>query len=371
MISPIRKPLLALGACLLGATIVLGTAAPVWSQNQPAADRPNPVAPRRFTFGVNFPGGSVKDFVASLRKASGDVPVNVVVSGDTEGLVLPEIVFEQVTVANAVESLQYLNLPNHVIQISSLDESLPDGVLVISAYRRPAANPTGAAAPAQDVSSDQQVSIFSLAELVQTDADDDSATADVSTLLAAVDAALDMADAKGAEIKFHPDSSLLIVRGTGRQIGLVKQLLDAVYGDILRRRDEMRTLKSDLRDAKTDAQRAEIGLKSAVTELDMARAELDQLQGLHQAGAAGDGDLRKADLNVKQLTGQVQIAELELDQRQARVKDISDRIQELTARQAAPGSSDAIKAEISRLERRIGELKARLEEITHDANAPR
>jgi hypothetical protein len=216
-----------------------------------------------------------------------------------------------------------------------------------------------------------QVTIFSLAELLESDVDDDAATADVSTLLAAVDAALAMADAQGAEIKFHPDSSLLIVRGTGRQLSLVKDLITAMNNDILRRRSEMHSLKNELKSARSFAHRADIELRGALAEVDIAKAEFEQLQQLQKEGFTSEGDLRKAELKLKQMMGKIEIAQLELDQAMSRVDEINNRIKHLSARQSAPTTEDAVKAEINRLEQRISVLKARLTEISGAANRRR
>jgi hypothetical protein len=371
MNNPIRKPLLSAGIVCLG--LLLGAASlPGTTLAQPErADRRAFDGPA--TISVSFGGGSVKSFVAALRKASGDVPVNIVVSGDIEGLDLPEIELEQVTVANAVRSLEFLRLPDHRIGVEALDESMPFGVLAIKAWRSDGASAFRESVQVQMTAGqiERQVTIFSLAELLESDVDDDSATADVSTLLAAVDAALAMADAQGAEIKFHPDSSLLIVRGTGRQLSLVKELITAMNSDILRRRGEMLELKNELKSARTLAHRANIELRTAYAEVEIAKAEFEQLQQLQKDGFTSEGDVRKADLKLQQMMGRIEVSQLELDQATSRVDEISYRIKHLSARQSAPTTEDAVKAEISRLEQRISVLKARLTEISGDANRRR
>lgn len=339
-------------ACLLG----LGAAAPASGQ-QGSAFGPTG------TFGVEFRGGSIQEFVESLREASGEVPVNVIVSGTTDGLDLPPIVLEQVNVLNAVKSLEHLNVEPYHIDITATNES-PTGVLSIAVYERLSQQ----ASPGRSRSQrpEPKLEVISLTELLEGNGVDDGGS-DAATLLTAIDTALAMAgETQSAELKFHPDSRLLIISGSERQTGLVKNLIGEVHDDVIRRRQVTNSLRQDIRLAEIEVQKAEVELQSSHSEVQMARESLDQLRQLHASGMVGDGELMQAERQLKQLHSLSEIAELEREQRSARLKNMVSQLRASEQRFAAPTTEDAIKTEIDRLRSRLRELEARLDQLNRD-----
>lgn len=342
-------------ACLLG----LGAATPATGQQNSAFGTDT-------NFAVSFKGGSIESFVNALRDASGDVPVNVIVSGQTDGLQLPPIMLEHVDVKNAVRSLKYLSVDPYVIDVGMTDEGAANGVMSIAVHKRVAQRQQ----PGMNVIAGQpdRLEVISLTELLEG-AGDDGASADTATLLTAIDTALAMAgDTQAAELKFHPDSRLLIIRGSDRQADLVKRLINEVYQDVTRRRSITHQLRAELRQAEIEAQKADVTVQASRDEFEMARAELDQLKKLHASGMVGDGELRGAERQIQQMQSHMEIAELERQQRMERLHTIADQLKAVEAKFAAPTTEEAIKAEVNRLRTRIRELENRLNQLNSGRN---
>lgn len=356
---PGLTPLAALA--LSGAAVFGPVAGSGLAQDAPVTITGRQQPSQQRTFGVSFDGGSIREYVAALRKAAGDIPVNVLISGDEEALELPEIVLEKVTVENAINALNFVRTDECVVGVNSTGHGEEEVFAVYVESRRPRGR-TGGPIIKEEPAQPTSFEVFSLAQLLESPADEEGGpTADTTTLLTAIDTALEMAGAGGStDIKFHPDSGLLIIKGDERETKLVGRLINEVYNDVTRRRVELRNLKAELSVATTELQKAEVALQAQHGELEIAQSELDQMEKLKASGMVGEGELRNARVGMKRMMGELDVAQLELEQRRHRVDALMDQIKALQARTKAPTSAEAIKAEIRRLKDRIADLEAKL-----------
>lgn len=158
---------------------------------------------------VRFTGGTVAEYVRSLREAS---PLaNIVVSPEASGVVLPEIILHEVdlsTAASAVESI----------------EDLGDG-----RYRAVTVRPFGPLGNAFRINSEggsrrtdrgqpaPSASAWSLSSLVASGYSADQ-------ILAAIQVGQAMFD-EPATIKYHEPTKLLVARASNEQLALISQTL--------------------------------------------------------------------------------------------------------------------------------------------------
>ena len=343
---------LAIGVIGAGCLLGLGAASPAGAQQDSMFGASQ-------NFAVNFEGGSVESFVNALRQAAGDIPVNIIVSGHTEGLQLPAIILEHVNVRNAVKSLEHLMVEPYAIDVGMTDEGLANGVMSIAVVKRTPRGPQRNTAQNVFPEPENRLEVISLTELLEGTGEE-GANADTATLLTAIDTALAMADdAQTAELKFHPDSHLLIVSGSARQTDLVKRLINEVHDDVIRRRQFTSQLKNEMRHAEIEAQKAEVEIQAARSDFEIARREFDQLKALRDSGMVGESEMMAAERQIQQIQSQMEIAELEREQRMTRLHAIAEQLDASEQRFAAPSTEEAIKAEIDRLRSRIRDLENR------------
>lgn len=230
--APARGPRAASRAAVLSALCGLALAGPVSSV---AAQSP-PAPPARLeradwlgaTVNIAFPGGTVAQYLAALRTAAADTPINVAFTGGVEDLAMPPVSFRGVQLDTAIRSIANLAAPRggRVRVLGSGDQQPPGfGVgapmFVVSLER-----------PREAESVESTTRVMSLAALTAPRADSTSGlTADIA--LSAVEAALQADRAAGtpADIRFHKDSGLLFVTGTPGQCGLVEEVLARLEGD--------------------------------------------------------------------------------------------------------------------------------------------
>ncbi|MCH7873270.1 MAG: hypothetical protein IID33_16365, partial [Planctomycetes bacterium] len=170
-------------------------------------------------FDVDFPGGTLSDYVGAVRSASPDGAVSIVVWPDALALHVPPIKLVGVTV---VPAMQVLEGPY------TTDDGLRAEVKVRAHYS--SGSGTAIQVVADIKSRKVSSAVWSVEEALiygQT----------AEKILEAVEAAFSLFPTK-AEISYHPPTRLLIVRGTQEQRLLVREMLKPLIDGALRRRED-------------------------------------------------------------------------------------------------------------------------------------
>jgi hypothetical protein len=229
-----------------------------------------PAAPEPEASGiaVDFAGGTVAEYLATLKEREDDV--NVVLDPEAAGIAMPPVSLKKVSVDTAIHLIQETAAAREgrvYIQVVNQGGGNPAFVVSVQAPRAvPVAFPPRSPGPGQPGAAPEgkQLHVSSLREIMDAAAGDSSAVK-AETVLTAIDAALGIQDPEQKDkpvVKFHADSCLLIVRGTQEQIHTVEQVLGeisrpqrAVPGSNLNARlkqlqDEIEKLKAELAELK-------------------------------------------------------------------------------------------------------------------------
>lgn len=159
------------------------------------------------TFDLDFAGGSFDDLLKTLADASGEWP-NVMVGQEAREVDLPPFRLVSVSLEEVFGALSGLaQVPQSALSGISIDKF--EGVIVVKNYRK-----TG-----EEASKRRFVSVFQIGSLL-----DDLQIQDVTT---SIETAWGMAgDETVGQLRFHEETALLFVEGTGDQIGLADDVLD-------------------------------------------------------------------------------------------------------------------------------------------------
>lgn len=174
------------------------------------------------TVTINFQGGTIKDYLDALRKVS-DPPANVVASESVMDVHIGEISFRNVDTQTAVMALRWVTEPS-VIMVEKVG---PEAYAVFSAH-----TPFAHAAE----TTTEVMSIRDLIEPLPGELPGEKQTSTPDIVLTAIRTALTTIEGNAADIKFHPDSGLVIVHGSQEQIVTAKNVVDRMTGDVARRR---------------------------------------------------------------------------------------------------------------------------------------
>lgn len=272
---------------------------------------PGKVPPRVATLSVDFKGGPLREYIASLKKAASDEPVNVVISGNAD-VVLPPIALKGVAIEAAVGLLEHLDGSEHRVVVSLTGDRGAAPVFVVNTIvPRAVRGASGGDAPGAPM----DLAVFSLRSILEVPPGTPGVPgtkADPAAVLTAVQTVLSMGGGPSSEMKYHQDTQALVIRGTPDQTGAVQRLLNALRDDLMRVRSA--AVESQLRESQmaADIQRARVDIEAARMEANFAEQELAQVKVMADKGTLTAADVAKAELNFRRHQADVERAEIQL-----------------------------------------------------------
>jgi hypothetical protein len=178
---------------------------------------------------MKFPGGTMADFVLTLRQL--EPKANVMVAAAAADAVLPALELRGAGLSQVLQSACAVAESHLEIRVK---ESRGEGEAVFAITAR-------ALPPAQDpfAARAQRTKVFSLSRLLESK---ESAGMAPATVLSAIETAVGGPDLLTA-LRYHKESGVLIVRGTDEQIGVCSELLLQLERDAEARRRQENTRK--------------------------------------------------------------------------------------------------------------------------------
>ncbi len=186
------------------------------------------------TVSLDFPGGTVEQFVLGLRSATA-APVNVVYGGGAERVRLPAMQIKNVDVEIALRAVQY-QAKSAALQVARImpepqpgfPQNFPAGGAPVFAINR---------ADRAGRSGDEGSRIISLNEITRAQwasggGEGKAGPISPKTVLTAIETATSVADEEPAELKFHQESGLLFVTGSVRQCKLAEEVVMNLQRDV-------------------------------------------------------------------------------------------------------------------------------------------
>jgi len=271
---------------------------PVQPTASPAAPSANPtMQPSSATssqplISVDFPGGTVAEYIIALKRSSPDTPINIVASDRAAKQVLTAICLKNVVVSVAVYSIQAASTSPKMVwrveQIVQPFQQVDDPESASKAFR------------VECVSAGQGynlvVQAFSLQPILGSGGIK-GAEASSTVALTAIETGLKLQDPEnsdGVELKFHADSGLLFVRGTKEEVQLVSQIVARLREDSEGRREATERLEREEILRELALKDAELALKLRYLERDVARRAIAEVQKRADAGGASARELDEA-----------------------------------------------------------------------------
>lgn len=181
---------------------------------------------------LDFKGGSIKDYVQVARKAieaqSKYERPNILLKGPAAEVMLPSLKLGSVHPMDALQVLERYESPDHSINVSRLHHGNDSSVRPVMVVE---IEPRRKRAPKSNTPEPTATHVMSVRDLVEIPLNlresDDAASlvVPIETLLSALDVAFSLQKGDAPTIKFHPESSLLFVRGSGTQINVADDVI--------------------------------------------------------------------------------------------------------------------------------------------------
>jgi hypothetical protein len=288
------------------------------SQPQPQEDDQSWLRGPMLSF--DFQGGTVREFIAALRKVA-QKPVNVAVASSAAEVRIPPISMQSVSLQDALEAVQIVaELPaNQSVIVTNLSTPKmgspgPWGPMTTTAafairLEDPKQRQQQAVQTAQQTAS--TTTVISIGDLISR-----PAGFEAQTVLAAVEAALQIgAERQGdqPELKFHHDSSMLIVRGDGNTVRLAHEVLGQLESDLKRRRGSFEYLREQAIEREAAVRTAEINLRTAQSRMEYRHNQAEQARAMLDKGGVPQQDVARIEMELAEARADVARAEVALD----------------------------------------------------------
>lgn len=247
---------------------------------------------------LDFPGGTLEEYVAMLRaQATRELPVNITIPPEAQEVRIPRVQLSGVTVGTALLMIQEM-LPHDQVALNVRDLSSNVSAYSVAIERR-----------LRSLSGNQQLKVYSVRELVAGDDEHAQGRVKPDTLLTAVQVALEQlkSEEAPAEVKFHAESGLLIVRGNSAALDAISQVVKEL-GDSVRdgmeagRREAMRKIEID---------RSTVRLNLAKRIAETAFMKTERVQKQFASGTISQGELEEVQRERARADADLSLAELE------------------------------------------------------------
>ena len=260
---------------------------------------------------VEFPGGTLQEYVERIRKARPSGAANVVVMPNARVLKVPPVTLVAVNVEVAVRLLEgpYV-LPDgrdaHVNVMSYTIGDSSDIVMKVVAHLE-----------------DREIraSVWNVEEAI---ANGQSA----EELLEAVEAVLSLFSEK-ADLSFHPPTRLLIARGTDEQLDLVREALEQLTYGAERRREKIEDLRERIEDLESNQHGLMGEIKIGEQEIAATKTRRESVLRARELGGAPPEAVAEADLEVTRAVIELDVYKNQYTRIQAKLESLRNALKEL------------------------------------------
>ena len=258
---------------------------------------------------INFKGGTVADFIAAIRAAAKPNPVNITTSEDAARTPLPAIQLDRVPIGTAVSAIEFVVQRDNRSHwyINRIPGSGTPAYAVHVTRNRPD-NPLSGEAP-------RHLRVFSVRELIEPPADEPGARAlPIDTVLTAVQQTLALAGgAPEPDIKFHEDSSLLLIHAAPDQVSAVSELIEQMRDDLRKQRSFEHSARERRRETGFMLRRAELNASTADARLSMADQAYQRTKDLAARAVISETEVARAELDLISARNEFEMARIEVE----------------------------------------------------------
>jgi hypothetical protein len=330
------------------------------------------------TISVNFAGGSLDAYIVQLIAAAAPEPTNILVRGDARTIEISPAELRDISLFSALQlvSGDYRGADgrDHRVSTMSLGAQGESAAAFLVEVRSERPSSGGFSGP-------REVLVLSIREMTTPlPGDPPEVVVNAETILTALETAIAIAGDEGvtSEMKYHPESGLLILAGTGNSLSAADRVVKQIWEDVQQRRLRAReiqqvqgltnpdALQEQLADAKAEAQLAAVRTESAMQQRRALQERLLEAQERYQQGAQSADEMRQAELEVMQAEAMMQEHQIHADranERVARAAEALDRAKAIAAGGGAESELAALRQENAMLRDRLAMMEAQIAEL--------
>lgn len=289
-------------------------------QDQPAS--PTPAEP---VVNVDFPGGTLAQFVEALSQAAAPRPVNVMLRNHAGEVPVGVVRLRSVDIGTALEAVADVELQAEMLGEGSWKHAErvrlrlarvgpgDGGSPVFIVDRQDAGRIPDSTVEAQRPG----VQIFSIGEIIDAPPEVPNAPGTRMTIdqvMSALETVLALQAGRTEPlVRFHEESRLLVVQGDGPQIAAIASALSRIEDSIRGERKRALDVQMQRIELQHELEEAMGRIQVAEARLADASQSLDELARLAETGAATPGEVRAARTSLVELEAAVDSARRRYD----------------------------------------------------------
>ncbi|MCC7388202.1 MAG: hypothetical protein IT431_05495 [Phycisphaerales bacterium] len=327
------------------------------------------------TINTTFAGGTLEDYVQAVKQAAGAAGPTIMLRGDSHEITVAPVDLRDIRMFNALQLLdgQHNPAPGSYYRVSTdnVGQDRPAYLVAIESQGRL----TGQAP--------RDFRVLPIREITEAlPGDPPEIVLPAETVLTAIETVLGITNDDGieTEIRFHPESGLLMLAGPTISLNAAEQVLDRIFTDVEQRRDRARELQSSqglnnpdmvedqLNNARAEAEMAGARVQLAEQELAFAHEELQRMQAMFDAGTVAEGEYRHLQLRVATKEAEMREQKIMLERCLQQAQQAERRLQrskEIVNSAGAGGSeTDALRAENAMLRERLAVMEAQIANLS-------
>jgi hypothetical protein len=325
---------------------------------------------------ADFPGGTLADYIDTVKRAGAEHEApTIMVRGDADSLPVGPVELRQIAMYSALQLLDGMHADperGQFFRVNTRNVGTPAGgqpafLVEIESQGRP------------EVAPPRDFRVLPIREITEAlPGDPPEIVLPAETVLTAIETVLGIASADGAatEIRYHPESGLLMLAGPVNSLNAAEQVLDRIFTDVEQRRDRARemqrsqglndpdVLEDQLNNARAEAEMSGARVQLAEQQLAFTHEELDRLRTMFDAGTVAEGEYRELQLRMAVKEAEVREQQIMLERALQQVHQAERRLQrskEIVANTGAGGAeADALREENAMLRERLAVMEAQI-----------
>lgn len=332
------------------------------------------------TIDTNFDGGTMAAYIEAVKRAAGERAPTVMVRGNAEAVMVGPVELRRIPMVGALQLLDGVHDGGdrtHAFHVQT--KNVGAGAGGDAAFL---VNIESLGRAANQMPRDFRV--LPIREITEAlPGDPPEIVLPAETVLTAIETVIDITDADGggADIRFHPESGLLMLAGPIKSLDAAETVLERIFGDVERRRDRARDLQRDrgltdpdvledmLNNARAEVEVAAARLQYAKQEHALTREQVEKQQVLAEEGSIPEEVLKQAKLRLLRQEAELREQQIKLERLHQQAEQAEQRLhrsREIVGGGGPGGGElDALRAENAMLRERLAALEAQVTSLNN------
>ncbi|QKK08215.1 MAG: hypothetical protein HND58_08520 [Planctomycetota bacterium] len=351
------------------------------------ADRALSDASSEHLISIEFPGGTLREYVDAIKRAAAPEPVNIVVRDNGVEFSIDPVTLTQVSIESALAVIEHSG------------QTVVNGRYLHAGARL--TKPSGGGQPVhvvyvQDLGAEESSPnrspesrdflVLQIKELTTAlPGDPPESVVPAETVLTAIEAVLEIAgNADETKVKYHAPSGLVMIAGPVNSLRAAEQVLSQMSRDTSVRRSRARELQtsqgltnpemleSELADAQADLELAQVRMHVASERHQLAEQGLAKTHDLVEGGFVSEGDLEQRRVRMIESQAEIEECRIEMERQHQRVEQLRRSLDRARAISSGGGSAseiDALRTENTMLRDRLAVMEAQLAQLQGRLNS--